>query len=177
MPEPRFAGDRPIMLVGMMGAGKTTAGRLLAERLGLAFVDSDEEVERATGLRIATIFERFGEGRFREEERRVLARLVAGAPQVIAAGGGAFEDAGTRALVLARCVTVWLDAPLATLAERVGRGAGRPLIGGGDVPAALRALAARREAAYAEAPLRVNAEGTPEEVAAALLEALAERTQ
>ena len=113
-----------------MGAGKSTVGRRLAKRLGLPFVDADEEIEAAAGLSIAEIFERYGEAHFRDGERRVLARLIDGPPRVIATGGGAFMDAETRALILERCIAIWLDAEVETLAERVGRRGHRPLLKG-----------------------------------------------
>jgi shikimate kinase len=148
--------ERPIMLVGLMGAGKTTVGRRLARRLGLPFVDADDEIEAAAGLGIAEIFERYGEPHFRDGERRVIARLVAGPRRVIAAGGGAFVDPATRALVLDRCFVVWLDAEVELLAERVGRRDHRPLARGKDPLALLRALAEERGPAYAQAHLTIR---------------------
>ncbi|HEX8262972.1 MAG TPA: shikimate kinase, partial [Allosphingosinicella sp.] len=94
----------PIVLVGLMGVGKSTVGRRLARRLGLAFVDSDEEIERAAVHTIPEIFDRFGEASFRDGERRVLRRLIEGGPKVVATGGGAFMDDETRALILERCL-------------------------------------------------------------------------
>ena len=154
MPPPRP--DRSIALVGLMGAGKTAVGRRLARRLGLAFADSDAEIERSTGLGVAEIFDRHGEAHFREAERRILAALVAGPPRVIATGGGAFADADSRRLILERCIAIWLDADPAILAERVGRDERRPLLGGGDPRHALAALAERRNPFYAEAHIRLN---------------------
>jgi len=147
--------DRPIVLVGLMGAGKSSLGRRLARRLGLPFVDSDEEIERAAGHSISEIFERFGEPSFRDGERRVIARLVEGAPKVIATGGGAFVDAETRRLILDRCLAIWLDADPELLAERVSRRDTRPLLKGKEPLPVLRDLAARRSPFYAEAHLRV----------------------
>src|SRR4051794_20411981 len=111
--------DRSLVLVGLMGVGKSTVGRRLAKRLGLEFVDSDTEIESAAGYSIVEIFERFGEASFRDGERRVIARLVEGTPKVIATGGGAFIDPTTRALILDRCTAIWLDADIELLAERV----------------------------------------------------------
>ena len=168
--------DRPIVLVGLMGAGKSTVGRRLAERLGLPFVDSDEEIERAAGCPIAEIFERFGEAGFRDGERRVVRRLIDGEPKVIATGGGAFIDPETRALILERCIAVWLDADVATLAGRVGRRSHRPLLAGKDPIALLTELAAIRGPAYAEAHLRVASDsGFHERTVDRIVEALARR--
>ncbi|WP_114954832.1 shikimate kinase [Sphingosinicella terrae] len=149
---------RSIALVGLMGAGKSTVGRRLAKRLRLPFVDSDEEIERAAGLAISEIFERYGEPHFREGERRVIARLAGCPPRVIATGGGAFIDPDTRALLLDRCTVVWLDCDLATLAERVGRSDHRPLVRGKDPRLLLGELAERRNPFYAMAHLRVESD-------------------
>ena len=108
--------DRSIVLVGLMGVGKSTVGRRLAKRLGLEFVDSDEEIERAADHSVSEIFDRFGEASFRDGERRVIARLIGGPPKVIATGGGAFINDDTRRLILDRCIAIWLDADLDTLA-------------------------------------------------------------
>ncbi|HEX8449538.1 MAG TPA: shikimate kinase, partial [Allosphingosinicella sp.] len=107
-PLPKWAPERSIVLVGLMGAGKSTVGRRLARRLDLPFVDSDEEIERAADHEIKEIFDRFGEASFRDGERRVIRRLIAGERKVIATGGGAFMDPETRALILERCVAIWL---------------------------------------------------------------------
>lgn len=176
MAEPFPRPDRPIVLVGLMGAGKTTVGRRLAKRLGVAFVDSDEEIERAADRSIAEMFDRYGEPSFRDGERRVLRRLIDGEPKVIATGGGAFMDADTRALIGERCVSVWLDADPEVLAERVTRRGGRPLLAGKEPVAALRALAERRNAFYAEADLHIRSQDMPHGAAVErILEALAER--
>ncbi len=168
--------DRSIALVGLMGAGKSTVGRRLARRLDLPFADADEEIERAAGLSIAEIFERFGEAHFRDGERRVIARLVAGPPQVIATGGGAFINEETRRLILERCIAVWLDAEVETLAERVSRRDHRPLLKGKDPQALLEALAERRNPVYAEAHLTIRSAPVPHErVVDRIVEALAER--
>jgi shikimate kinase len=176
MPPTPLSIDRPIVLVGMMGAGKTSVGELLAERLGLPFVDSDAEIERETGLTIAAIFARFGEAHFREVERRVLARLVGAPPRVIAGGGGAFVDVATRALILEWCISVWLQADPATLAARVGDGGERPLLCGRDLAEVLARLGEQREGAYAAAQLKVSSGGrSPAETVDAVLAALMER--
>jgi len=150
------APPQAIVLVGLMGAGKTTVGRRLARRLGLPFVDADEEIERAADRSITEIFDSFGEPAFRDGERRVIARLIDGPPKVIATGGGAFMHDATRALILERCTAIWLDADLDTLAERVTRRDHRPLLRDGDPRALLAALAARRNPIYAEAHLRIQ---------------------
>jgi len=120
--------DRPIVLVGLMGAGKSTVGRRLAKRLGLPFVDSDSEIEDAVGLPWGELFERYGEADYRDGERRVVARLVDGQIRVIATGGGVFVDARTRQLLKDQTITIWLDAPIDILAERTGRRDTRPLL-------------------------------------------------
>jgi len=170
--------DRSIVLVGLMGAGKSTVGRRLAHRLGLAFVDSDEEIERAADRTIPEIFDSFGESIFRDGERRVIRRLIDGEPKVIATGGGAFIDAETRALILARCISIWLDADIETLARRVSRRDHRPLLAGRDPLPLLRELAAARNPVYAEAHLRVRSEVSPHErTVERIVAALAERAQ
>jgi len=145
----------------MMGAGKSTVGRRLAKRLRLPFADADEEIEAAAGLKVADIFERYGEGYFRDGERRVLARLIDGPPRVIAAGGGAFMDPETRALILEECTAVWLDADVPLLAERVSRRDTRPLVKGKDAAEVLSELAAKRNPIYAEAHIHVRSDTAP----------------
>ncbi|HEX8668481.1 MAG TPA: shikimate kinase [Allosphingosinicella sp.] len=168
--------DRCIVLVGLMGAGKSTVGRRLAKRLGLPFLDSDEEIEKAADRSISEIFASFGEACFRDGERRVIARLVGGPPKVIATGGGAFIDPQTRALIRERCVAVWLDADVETLAERVGRRDHRPLLKDKDPAQVLRDLAAVRNPIYAEAHIRIRSSSCPHEKAVDMvLEALRER--
>lgn len=147
--------DRPIVLVGLMGAGKSTIGRRLARRLGLPFTDSDEEIAQAAGLSAGEVFEKFGEREFRDGERRVVARLIDEGPRVIATGGGAFLDAGTRALLDKAAITVWLDAPVEVLAERTARRDTRPLLRDGDREEILQKLDRERRPAYAEAHLRI----------------------
>src|SRR6202008_2820436 len=135
---------KPIVLVGLMGAGKTTVGRRLAQRLGLPFVDADAEIEEAAGMTITDIFDRFGEAHFRDGERRVIARLIDGTPKVIATGGGAFMQADTRDLILAKATAIWLDADIDILVERVSRKEGRPLLKNRDPREVLVDLAAVR---------------------------------
>jgi shikimate kinase len=168
--------DRCIVLVGLMGAGKSTVGRRLAKRLGRRFIDSDEEIEKAADRTISEIFDRFGESSFRDGERRVIARLIGGEPKVIATGGGAFMDERTRALILERCVAVWLDADIPTLAERVSRRNTRPLIRDRDPAEVLGRLAELRNPVYAEAHLHIRSQSMPHERAVeCILEALSEQ--
>ena len=154
---------RPIVLVGLMGVGKTTVGRRLAHRLGLPFVDADHEIETAAGMSVAEIFDRFGEPYFRDGERRVIQRLVDGTPKVIATGGGAFIDDGTRAMILAEAIAVWLDAHPDILAERVQRRDTRPLLRGRDPRQVLADLARARSPFYAQAHHRVRSQKGPHE--------------
>ncbi len=172
-PAPRHrVPQRPIVLIGLMGVGKTTVGRRLAQRLRLPFVDSDREIELAAGLSIAEMFERYGEAAFRDGERRVIARLIDGRPKVIATGGGAFMNEETRALILDRAIAVWLDADVAVLAERVARRAGvRPLLAGGDPRERLAALAETRNPVYALAPVHIRSRPLPHD---ATVEAIVE---
>ena len=165
--------DRSIVLVGLMGSGKSTIGRRLAQRLGMRFADADDEIERAAGMTISDIFARVGEAHFRDGERRVIARLLAEKPMVLATGGGAFINEETRALILKDSVCVWLDADIPTLVERVGRRSHRPLLKDRDPGEVLRDLAAVRNPIYAEAPLRVSSASTPHDhTVRAILEAL-----
>ncbi|HET6524842.1 shikimate kinase [Sphingopyxis sp.] len=165
--------DRSIVLVGLMGSGKSTIGRRLAQRLGMRFADADDEIERAAGMTISDIFARFGEAHFRDGERRVIARLLAGRPMVLATGGGAFVNEETRALILKDSLCIWLDADIPTLVERVGRRSHRPLLKDRDPGEVLRELAAVRNPIYAEAHLRVSSASTPHDhTVRAILEAL-----
>ena len=174
--EPHTApalGDRTIVLVGLMGVGKTTVGRRLAHLLHLPFVDADHAIEDAAGLSIPEIFDRFGEAHFRDGERRVIARLVEGSPKVIATGGGAFMNDETRALILDKALAIWIDADIDTLVERVRRRDNRPLLRGRNPREVLTELAAIRNPIYAQAPIKVTSRQTPHEVTVdAILEAL-----
>ena len=164
---------RPIVLVGLMGAGKTTVGRRLAQKLGLAFVDADEEIEAAAGMTIAEIFERFGEPYFRDGERRVIGRLIDGRAKVIATGGGAFMNDQTRALILERATAVWLEADIETLVERVRRRSTRPLLRDKDPRQVLADLARIRNPIYALAPIHVRSQPSPHDATVkAILRAL-----
>lgn len=156
-----------------MGVGKSTIGRRLAARLGVDFIDADEEIERAAGMTVSEIFERYGEEMFRDGERRVIARLVSEHRGVIATGGGAFVNAETRALILEQAVAVWIDADIPTLAERVSRRNTRPLLKGRDPVEVLSELAAIRNPLYAQAPIHVRSQPLPhEETVSAILEKL-----
>ena len=161
--------DRPtarqtIVLVGLMGAGKTTVGRRLASDLGLEFRDADHEIEKAAGCTIPQIFETYGEAAFREGERKVISRLLDDAPHVLATGGGAFMNDETRATIKDRAVSVWLDAEIPILLERVSRKNNRPLLKTGDPETILRKLAAERNPIYAEADIRVESDGGAHEI-------------
>jgi shikimate kinase len=153
----------PIVLIGLMGVGKSTVGRRLAARLGLPFVDADEEIAAAAGMSIQEIFDNYGEAQFRDGERRVIARLIDGQPKVIATGGGAFVQDETRALILERAIAVWLDAPIDILVSRVARREGRPLLKDRDPQAVLRRLAAERTPFYAKAPIHIMSSDAPHE--------------
>lgn len=167
--------DRPIVLVGLMGAGKSTVGRRLARRLGLAFVDSDDAIQDAAGFSAAEVFERFGEADFRDGERRLVARLIDGVVRVIATGGGAFVDPRTRELLNQQAITVWLDAPVEILTVRTGRRDTRPLLRNPDRKGTLERLAEQRGPAYAEAHIRVRSgEGPHKDVVDTIVKALEE---
>jgi shikimate kinase len=153
--------DRPVVLVGMMGVGKSTVGRMLASQLHGDFVDTDDEIERASGLSIAEIFERFGEDYFRDGERRVIARLIDGEPKVIATGGGAFINDATRALIKEKCHSVWIDADLDVLVARVSRRGHRPLLVGKDPKTVMYELFEKRGPIYALADFRVCSDAAP----------------
>ncbi len=152
---------RPIVLVGLMGSGKTTVGKRLAARLNWDFVDADEEIEMAAGMTIREIFAKYGEPHFRDGERRVIARLMDGGARVIATGGGAFVDPETRAAILQKGTAVWLDASLDTLVGRVSKRSTRPLLVGRDPADVLAELARVRNPLYAEAHIRVLSSNGP----------------
>lgn len=165
--------NRPIVLVGLMGAGKSTVGRRLATILQRGFVDADEAIEEAASMRIAEIFDRFGEEYFRDGERRVIARLLDERHGVIATGGGAFINADTRALILERGIAVWIDCDVATLVERTSRRDDRPLLRNGDPAEILERLSRERAPFYAEAPIRVESvRGPQHDTAMQIVEAI-----
>ena len=168
--------DRPVVLVGLMGVGKSTVGRRLARRLGLSFVDTDEEIEGAAGYPAAEVFERFGEDDFRDGERRLVARLIEGDIRVIATGGGAYVDPRTRELLNERAITVWLDAPVDILAERTSRRDTRAQLRNGDPKRVLQRLADERRPSYEEAHIHVKSgDGAHKDVVDAIIEALENR--
>lgn len=163
----------PVVLVGLMGVGKTTVGRKLANLLHRDFVDADEAIVEAAQLSIPEIFEQFGESYFRDGERRVIARLIEEGHGVIATGGGAFVDPSTRALILDKAIAVWIDADIDTLVERTARRNTRPLLKNGNPKEILARLAAERAPFYAEAPIRVMSENGPHaDTARAIIEAI-----
>jgi shikimate kinase len=157
-------GARSIVLVGMMGAGKSSIGRRLASRLNIPFVDADTEIERAAGMSIADIFARHGEADFRSGEARVIARLLDGGPQVLATGGGAVMNADTRAAIKAKGVSIWLTAEVDVLMRRIQkRRHERPMLQAADPAARLRELLAERKPVYALSDLTVQSREVPHE--------------
>jgi shikimate kinase len=156
-------GQRSIVLIGMMGAGKSSVGRRLAARLGLRFVDADTEIEAAAGMSIADIFAAHGEAYFRSGEARVIARLLEGGPQVMATGGGAVMNADTRTSIRAKGVSVWLDADYEVLLRRVRRRTDRPMLKTADPAETLRRLLAERKPVYAQANLILRSRDAPHE--------------
>jgi shikimate kinase len=169
---------KTIALVGLSGVGKSSIGRRLALALGMPFRDADAEVEAAAGRPIAEIFEQYGEAAFRDGERRVIARLLAEPPHVLATGGGAFMHPETRALLKEKAISVWLKADIEVLARRVSRKDNRPLLAGRDPADVLSAQAHERYPVYALADLAVETGDTPHSVAVdAILAALAQRAE
>ena len=154
-------GRRSVVLVGMMGAGKSSIGRLLAARLGVAFVDADAEIEKAAGMSIDEIFSTYGEPYFRAGEARVIARLLEGGPQVLATGGGAFMNTDTRAAIRVKGVSVWLHATLDVLGRRIKRRGDRPLLKSADPMETLKRLIDERYPVYAEADVTVESRDVP----------------
>ena len=151
----RYRLIRPVVLIGLMGAGKTSVGSRLAQALDVPFVDSDDEIVAAANLSIAEIFAKYGEAHFRSGERRVIARLVGGAPRIISTGGGAYMDDETRALLGEHAITVWLKADLDTLVARTSGRTHRPLLNKGNPRQILKGLIDQRYPVYAQADLAV----------------------
>jgi len=156
-------GRRSIVLVGMMGAGKSSVGRRLATRLGLIFVDADNEIEAAAGMSIADIFAAHGEAYFRSGEARVIARLLEGGPQVMATGGGSMMNPDTRALIRAKGVSIWLDAEYEVLLRRVKRRTDRPMLKTTDPADTLRRLLDERRPVYSQADVTLRSRDAPHE--------------
>jgi len=165
---------RSIVLIGLMGAGKTAVGRRLANQLDLPFTDADSEIELAAGQTVSEIFAQHGEPYFRQGESRVIARLLQAGPQVLATGGGAYMDARTRANIKARGISIWLKAELPVLLHRVRRRDNRPLLTSGDPDKVMRELMKKRYPIYAEADIPVESRDLPHDVIVAdVVEALA----
>jgi shikimate kinase len=170
-------GARSLVLVGMMGAGKSSIGRRLAARLGIPFVDADNAIEEAAGMTIPDIFATYGEAYFRAGETRVIARLLDGGPQVLATGGGAFMNPDTRAAIAARGVSVWLTAEFDVLMRRIKRRQDRPLLKTDDPGETLRSLMAERYPVYEQADITIQSREVPhdkivDEIVSALSAAL-----
>src|SRR5437879_4279455 len=154
-------GKRSIVLIGMMGAGKSTIGRRLSARLRLPFLDADTEIEAAAGMSIPDIFERHGEPHFRDGEARVIARLLDGGPIVLATGGGAFMREETRARIAAKAVSIWLKADADIIMRRVRRRADRPLLQTADPEGTVTRLLTEREPVYGHADLTIASRDVP----------------
>ena len=175
MIAPAITLDRPVALVGLMGAGKSSVGRRLATALGVPFRDSDDEVERAAGQTISDIFSSLGEPAFREGERRVIARLLDEPPHILATGGGAFVNEQTRQLIKDKALSIWLKADVDVLVRRVGRKDTRPLLRDQDPREVLERLAQARNPIYAQADIIVETGDTPHQASVeAVLNALAQ---
>lgn len=155
--------DRPVVLVGMMGVGKSSVGKRLAAVLNCPFFDADDEIEMAARMPIPEIFEKHGEDYFRDGERRVIARLIKdeGGRKVIATGGGAFCNPETRALILDKAIAVWLDSDIDTLVERTARKGNRPLLKQGNPREILTRLREERAPAYSQAPIHISSGNGP----------------
>ncbi|MCX2725085.1 shikimate kinase [Roseibium salinum] len=168
-------GSRSIVLVGIMGCGKSTVGKRLAHRLGLEFVDADSEIERAANMTVSEIFAEHGERYFRSGEERVIARLLREGPQVLATGGGAFMSAATREEIAEHGVSIWLKVDFDTVMARVRRRATRPLLQNPDPEGTMRNLLSEREPVYARASLTVTSRDVPHEaVVNQIIDALAD---
>jgi shikimate kinase len=163
-PPPPFRLGRTLVLVGLMGAGKTSIGKRVAQRLGVGFTDADAEIEAAANMTIAEIFARDGEAAFRAGERRVIARLLEGPIHVLATGGGAFMDPATRGRIRERGLSVWLRADIEVLLARVAKRRHRPLLNQGDPRDVLERLMAVRHPIYGEADLTVDSLAAPAEL-------------
>lgn len=156
--------DRSLVMIGLMGCGKSAVGRRLATKLGLPFVDADEEIEKAAGQSISDIFAEHGEAHFRDREAKVIARLLGNGPQVLATGGGAFMNTETRAAIASRGISIWLRAELPVLMRRVLKRNTRPLLRTEDPEAVMRRLMQERYPVYAAADVTVESRDVPHEV-------------
>ncbi len=159
----RALGPRSLVLVGLMGCGKSSIGKRLASRLGLPFIDADEEIERVAQKSISEIFQDHGEAFFRDRECKVITRLLAAGPQVLATGGGAFMMAETRERIREAGLSVWLRADLPVLLRRVSKRDTRPLLKGGDAETVMRNLMEKRYPVYAEAEITIESRDVPHE--------------
>jgi shikimate kinase len=176
-PDPALQ-SRTLVLVGMMGAGKSSVGKRLAQALRLPFRDADDEIERAAGCTIADIFEQRGEAAFRDGERRVIARLLDEPPHVLATGGGAFVNPATRELIGQKAVSIWLRASPEVLTRRVGRKTNRPLLNGRDPRRTLEELLAAREPYYRQADMVIDSADGPHHLTVeAIISALRQRLE
>jgi shikimate kinase len=160
----RLLSGRALVMVGMMGAGKSSVGRRLASRLSMPFVDADTEIEKAANATITDIFERHGEAYFRDGERRVIQRLLDGQPKVLATGGGAFVHPETRAAIKANAISIWLKADREVLMSRVKRRSNRPLLKTDDPAAVIERLIEERAPYYAEATIHVQSRDVAHDV-------------
>ena len=154
----KYVLSRTVVLIGLMGAGKTHVGRRLARLLNVPFFDSDHEVEQAAGMSVSDIFETLGETAFRDAERRVIRRLLEGEPSILATGGGAYMNNDTRQSIAGGASSVWLKASLQVLLSRTGRSNRRPLLANGDAEAILSDLMAKRYPIYAQADMTVDSD-------------------
>lgn len=171
-------GPRSLVLIGMMGAGKSSIGRKLAHRLNLPFVDADAEIERAAGMSISDIFAKHGEPYFRAGEARVIARLLEGGPQVLATGGGAFMHPQSREAIRAKGISIWLKAEYDVLLKRIKRRSDRPMLKTQDPGETLRRLMQERDPVYAEADVIVHSRDVPHEIIIAeIISAVAQRLE
>ena len=152
------APNKTIVLVGIMGAGKSTVGKILADRLGMRFIDADQEIERAAGCTITDFFEKYGEVEFRKGEERVISRILAGEPCILATGGGAFMSEATRLLIKKMARSVWLRVSFEVLAKRLEKRSNRPLLQTADPQQTLKALIKKRYPIYNDADFIVDAE-------------------
>lgn len=155
--------DRPVVLIGLMGCGKTRIGRMLADALGLPFADSDDEIEKAAGMSVAEIFDSFGESYFRDGEKRVIQRLLSEGVKIIATGGGAIMTPETEEAVKTQSISIWVRAPLPVMLERTGRTDRRPLLRQGDPAEILKNLMEKRYPTYAKADITIESHDGPVE--------------